>query len=175
MARLHELGVELLDQRPDHIHVLHSIVKSLESFVALDILVCGKVGSSLISFHVLEEQLKIICINVVPKRLLPCLELAIDDGNEIPHLLELSKLILAVVELLLLCSLKFEQLFKSLKFLGLLLHIASLVIVLSNLIISIADYLRVGLVLFERKVLAEFLSVIEDFDLELANSLLDVV
>jgi hypothetical protein len=101
--------VELLDKGTNHIHVLNTVIKRTESLVVLDVFVLGKLRGSLILLHVLEEKLKVIGVDIVPKGLLPGLELAIDNGDEIPHLLELDKLILAVVELLLLCPLKLEE------------------------------------------------------------------
>ena len=133
--------MQLLNKGSDDIHVLDSVVKSLECFVALDVFVLRKHGGSLVLLHVLEEKLKVISVNLVPKGLFPGLKLAINDGDEIPHLLELDELILAVVELLLLCPLKFEELFESLQFFSLLLHFAILDVVLANLFIGAINHL----------------------------------
>ena len=57
MTRLHEFGVELLDERSDYIHVLYTVVKGLKSLVVLDFFVLGKVWGSLARFHIFEEHL----------------------------------------------------------------------------------------------------------------------
>ena len=137
--------MQLLNEGTDDIHVLDSVVKSLECFVALNIFVLRKYRGSLILLHVLQEKLKVIGVNLVPKGLFPGLELTIDDGDEIPHLLELDKLILTVVKLLLLGPLKFEELFESLQFFSLLLHFAILNVVLANLFIGCINHLRASL------------------------------
>ncbi len=110
MTRLHEFGVELLDERSDYIHVLYTVVKGLKSLVVLDFFVLGKVWGSLARFHIFEEHLQIVGVDVVPKSFLPSFELAVDDGDEIPHLLQLNQLIFAVNKLFLLSSLELEKL-----------------------------------------------------------------
>ena len=90
MARLHELGVKLGNERPNNVHVLDSVVQSLEGLVVLDVLVLNESWGSLVCLHVFEESLKVIGIDIVPKGFLPGLELAVNDGDEIPHLLKLN-------------------------------------------------------------------------------------
>lgn len=175
MAWLHELRVELLDQRANHIHVLHTIVKGLECLVTFDLLVLSKVRSGLVGLDVLEEQLEVISIDVVPKSFLPRFELTINDRDEIPHLLELNKLVLAVGELLLLCSLELEKLLQDLELLGFFLHSLGLFIVLTNLFVGAADNLRVSLSVTEWQLRLEFLSVVQYLDLELTNTEFNVV
>ena len=147
MTGLHLRLVQLLNKGSDDIHVLDSVVKSLECFVALDVLVLRKHRGGLIRLHALEEKLKVVGVDVVPKSLFPGLKLTIFDRDEIPHLLELDKLVLAVVKLLLLCPLKFEELFEGLQFFSLLLHLAILDVVLANLFIGCINHLgaRLGL------------------------------
>ena len=105
---LHELGMELLDQRSDCVHLLDTVVQSEESLVVLDIFVLGEEWLGLVLFHVLKEHLKVISIDGIPESLFPRLELSIDDGDKIPKLLELDELVLAVIKFLLLGSLELE-------------------------------------------------------------------
>ena len=126
MTRLHEFGVELLDERSDYIHVLYTVVKGLKSLVVLDFFVLGKVWGSLARFHIFEEHLQVVGVDVVPESFLPSFELAVDDGDEIPHLLQLNQLIFAVNKLFLLGSLELEKLLKHLKLFGFFFHLTGL-------------------------------------------------
>ena len=175
MARLHERRVELLDERSDHIHVLDSVVQGLESLITLDFFVASQVGSSLVRLHALQQHLKVVCVNVVPESLLPGFELAVDNGDQIPHLLELNELVLAVIELLLLGSLEFEEGLQNVQFFSCSLLLASLFIVFHDLLVGVADNLRGSLLDVVRQVRLEFLSVLKNLDLEFTDSGLDVV
>lgn len=79
MTGLHKLGVELLDQRSDNIHILDTVVQGLESLVILDFFVLGKVRGSLARFHIFEQYLKVVCVNVIPESFLPGFELAVNN------------------------------------------------------------------------------------------------
>ena len=137
--------MQLGDEWSDHIHVLHSVVQSLEGFIALDVFVLSEIWSSLELLHVLKKLFEIISNNLLPKSLLPGLELTIDDGDEIPQLFELDELVLAINEFLLFGPLQFEELLKSLKILGLFLHFAGLFVILANLIVRLVNFLLCGL------------------------------
>lgn len=165
----------MLDKGANHIHVLHAVVKSLERLVVLDFFVLGKVGRSLILLHILEQDFEVVCINIVPKGLLPGLELAVNDGDKIPHLLELHELVLAVSKLLLLGPLQFEKLLEHLQILCFAFHGARLLVVLTNLQVGIVDDLRISVLDIVGKSSLELLSKLENLDLEVTNSLLDVV
>jgi hypothetical protein len=54
MSLLHELGVELRNQRKDSIHVLDSFIQSRECFPALDFFVLRVLRVSLFGLHVLD-------------------------------------------------------------------------------------------------------------------------
>lgn len=167
--------MQLRDKWSDHIHVLHSIVQSLESFITLDVFVLSEIWSSLVLLHVLKKLFEVISNNVLPKSLLPGLELTINDGYKIPQLFELNELVLAINEFLLLGPLQFEELLKSLKLLGLFLHHAGLFVVLANLSVGLVNSLRRGHSLARGHIRLELHSVLENFDLELTDASLDIV
>ena len=75
MAVLHELGMELRNQRKNGVHVLHSVVQGHESFPVLDVFVLGVLRIGLLSLHVLDQLHEVLSINLVPESGLPCLEL----------------------------------------------------------------------------------------------------
>lgn len=94
---LHELGMQLRDQGKNRVHVLNSVVKRDESLPVLDVLVLRILGIGLLGLHILNELHKVFSINLVPKGGLPGLELEINEGNKIPHILELLELSFAVL------------------------------------------------------------------------------
>ena len=100
--------MERLNKRPNDVHVLDTVVEGLERLVVLDVLVLRKGRCGLALLHVLEKALEVVGVDVVPESLFPGLELAVDDGDKIPKLLELDELVLAVIKFLLLGSLELE-------------------------------------------------------------------
>lgn len=125
--------------------------------------------------HVLEKSLKVIGIDVVPEGFLPGLELTVNDGDKIPHLLQLNELVLAINEFLLLGPLQLEELLEGLELFRLFFHLAGLVKVLTNHLVRIVDILSSSLLFTVWELRLELLSVVENLDLELTHSLLDVV
>jgi hypothetical protein len=79
-------------------HVLNSVVKALERFKGLNVLVVVRVGLLGSHFSALGDQT--ISVDLVPKDLLPGDELRVDKSNQIPVFLEVNKVVLAVIELL---------------------------------------------------------------------------
>lgn len=90
-------------------------------------------------------------------------------------MLKLDKLVLAVLKLLLLGSVEFEELLENLQALGLFLHSASLLVVLANLLVGVVDNFRVRILLTVRELSLELFSVREDLNLEVTDTNLDVV
>ena len=148
------------------IHFLDSSFKKLKCVVVLNVFVTRKIKASLILLYDLDEMLELISVNLVPKHIFPGLKLTINDRNEIPHLLQLDKLILAIVKLLLI---------KDLQLFSLLLHLAILDIILINLCIGCINHLGARLRCSRGHVCQELLSVVEDLDLELSHSDLHVI
>lgn len=85
---LHVLGTQLLDHWSNHIHLLDSVVQGAECIVAPDVLVLVQVWSSLLGLDILQERGNALSIDVVPQGLLPGIKLQVNQGNQIPHLLE---------------------------------------------------------------------------------------
>lgn len=100
VALLHELRVEHRDQGKDGVHVLHTIVDGDEGPPVLNVLILGVLRVGLLGLNVLDELHEILGVDLVPKSRFPRVELQINKGNQIPHVLELLELVLAVLELL---------------------------------------------------------------------------
>jgi hypothetical protein len=175
MTGLHKLRMELLDQGSDDVHVLDTVIQSLESLEVLDLLVLGQVRGGLVGFHGFEEHLKVVGVDDVPESFLPGFELAVNDGDKIPHLLELDQLVFAVIELLLLGPLELEKLLEHLKLFGIFFHGTGLFVVLANLFVSGIDDRRASIQDSVGKCGLEFHSVAEYFDLELTDANLHIV
>lgn len=167
--------MKLRNQRTDSLHVFHTVVKGHECLIVLDIFVLRQSGLSLVVLHGLQSHLKIISINIVPKGLLQRVELAVNDGDQIPHLLQLYELILAFLEFLLLGPLEFEELLKNLELFGFFLHLSGLVVIFTNLFICSSDYFIISILDFMRHCRLELKTIVEDLDLELADTDLDIV
>jgi hypothetical protein len=100
MAILHELGVELGNEGQDSVHVLHALVKEHEGLPLADHLVSRSSRVALLGLHLLDKVGEVIGIDLLPSGFFPAIKLHIDEGNEIPHLLDGDKLAAAVFELL---------------------------------------------------------------------------
>jgi hypothetical protein len=98
MPLLHELGMQLRNQRQDGVHVLDSVIKSSEGLVVLDLFVLGALWIALLCLHVLDLCHEVVCVDLVPEGGFPGLELIVNQGNEIPHLLEVLKIVSAVLQ-----------------------------------------------------------------------------
>jgi hypothetical protein len=92
MSLHHEFGVKLRNQRQDNVHVLHSLVQGTEGSPVLDFFVLGTLWVALFCLHFLDQRHQVFSINLVPKSGLPGLELVVNEGDKIPHLLEEAKL-----------------------------------------------------------------------------------
>ena len=95
---LHELGVKLLNQWKDGVHVLDSLVEGKERLPVLDVFVLWALWVALLGLHVLDEGHELSDIDLVPECGLPGLELEINEGDEIPQLLEVAKVVSAVLQ-----------------------------------------------------------------------------
>ena len=134
----HAWIMQLLNKGNHDLHILDTVVKSLKCFVILNIFVLRKFRASKSLLKKFEVYFKVINVNLVPKVVFPGLNPTINARDEIPHILELDKLILAVYKL---------RLFKNLQFFSLLLHFAILDMVLVNLFIGCINHLRACLCL----------------------------
>ena len=93
----------------------------------------------LLQLHVSDKSFEIRCIDLVPQRFLPGLELAINQSNQVPHLFELDQFTLAVFDLLVVGSLQIEQSFQVLQLFGLVLDVHRLAVVLRYGVVRLLD------------------------------------
>ena len=100
MSLHHEFGVEHRNQRQDDVHVLNSLVKGVKGSPVLNLLVLWRLWVALLCLHFLDKRHEVLGINFVPKSGLPSLELVVNEGNKIPHLLQKAKLVRAIGQLL---------------------------------------------------------------------------
>lgn len=115
-----------------------------------------------------------LCVDIVPKSSLPGLELEIDKRNQIPHLLQKAELSSAILQLLVRRFLDIEKCFEVVQVSGLSLDLEGVVVVFSDLSVSIRNDLRRG----TRDVVwassLELHSVFSNLNLELSESVLNV-
>ena len=94
----HERRSKLVDQRQNGVHVLHSLVQGEERFPVLDVLVLSRLWVALLGLHILYELHQDFSVDLLPERRLPGLELEINEGDEIPQLLEVAEVVSAVLQ-----------------------------------------------------------------------------
>ena len=63
----HEWRSELVDQRQDGVHVLHSLVQGEERFPVLDVLVLGTLWIALLGLHILHQLHQDLSVDLFPK------------------------------------------------------------------------------------------------------------
>lgn len=139
MPLLHEFGMKLGDQWEDGVHVLNSLVQSLECFPSFDLFVLWALRIALLCLHVLDQGRQLLGINLIPQSRGPCSKLVVNEGNQIPHLLEVEKLVSAILELLVGGLLHIEERLQVVELTGFLLELTSPGIVLANCLVSVAD------------------------------------
>jgi hypothetical protein len=128
MAILHELGVELCDQRQDDAHVLNAVVKVHKGLPLADRFVLGSGGTALLSLHVLDQVGQVVSVDLFPAGSLPGVELHVDEGDEIPHLLQGDELVAAHLQLLVGSASQIEETLQVVEVLSSLLKLASLIV-----------------------------------------------
>lgn len=162
------------NQWQDDVHVLNSLVKGHEGSPVLDFFVLGTLWVALFGLHFLDKRHEVLGINLVPKSGLPGLELVVNEGNEIPHLLEEAKFLRAVVQLLVGRLLDIEKGLKIVEITGLFLELTSFDVVLADRVIRLVDdfWGRVHDVVWAS--IAELHSVFLNLNLELSESILNV-
>jgi hypothetical protein len=138
------LGVQQRNQRQDGVHVLHSVCEAHESLPRLDVLVLGGLWVALLGLHVFDQGHQLVGVDLVPSGGLPRLELVVYQGNQIPQLLQVVELVLAVLQLLVVGLLQVEQGFQVVQLLGLGLQGASLFVVVFDGNVCVINDLLVG-------------------------------
>lgn len=174
MPLLHELGVKLLNQWKDGVHVLDSLVEGKERLPVLDVFVLWALWVALLGLHVLDEGHELSDIDLVPECGLPGLELEINEGDEIPQLLEVAEVVSAVLQELVRGFLHIEKSLEVVELGGAALEGSSLRVVITDLGIGLLNGLWGGFLDVIWHGSLESLSVLSDGDLELSKSVLDV-
>jgi hypothetical protein len=130
---------------------------------------------ALFGLHVLDEGSQLLSVNLLPSGSFPRLKLVVDQGNEIQHLFQIVEFILAVLELLMVRFLQNKQSFQVVKLLGLLLKLASFVIVIVDGDVSLVDDFVCSVLNILWAVLKEFTSEVVHLLHEGSLTLLDVL
>jgi hypothetical protein len=84
--------VQLRNQWQDGVHILDSFIEGEECPEVLDFFVLGTLWVALLCLHVFDLCHQVIGINLVPEGRFPSLKLEVNQGDEIPHLLEVLEI-----------------------------------------------------------------------------------
>jgi hypothetical protein len=98
VSLLHEFGMQLRDQWQNCVHILDSIVKSKEGLEVLNVLILGTLRVALLGLHIFDLCHKSIGVNLVPKSGFPGLKLVVNQGDKIPHLFQVLKVVSAILQ-----------------------------------------------------------------------------